>query len=145
MEVLFDILFESPFVLVAIIGFVSWVFNGIKNAQGHAESPGQRRGRREHPMPSFGGERMDGDREDAPQRATQPKEYVVEVASYPAYEHTVSRTAPLQRSAPIEVEREPDHEHEGPKLDPDAARQGMMWAEVFGPPRSKRPFAGPRR
>jgi len=162
---LLDLVFDNVFVVAIVFGIVSFLINKIRGA--NAPTSGPRRGG----MPPFGGEgppfggglsRGEPARPAAPsplqpgaprsagweppepgaQQAPAPEPGAPAHDAQPAPElaAAAARPAPAPRAASAAA---PKRRPAG--IDPRRAAEGMIWAEVFGPPRAIRPHDSRKR
>ncbi len=136
-----DVLFGNPLILLIVIGLISALFRKRKEAE-----PVRPR-RQGSGMPTFTNEEPQPSREldhwETEAYDVEPENKYMEALQ--AYE-SEGATQPVPDSKPLRPYRiRPESaspvritaEH---RPSADDARLGMMWSEVFGPPRAKRPY-----
>lgn len=155
---LLDLLFDNVFFLVILFGIISFVMNKIRGAQPTGQKPPR------NAMPPFGGDVMPGPGTRRPPAAQRSQGRMYESAPAPqpqtdAEPYLAMEMDPrLQREAaqappsrPVRREARQPAPAAKPRsersvlLNARHAAQGMMWSEVFGPPRALKQHRTRRR
>jgi hypothetical protein len=149
-EALFDLITSNFLFLAVIFGVISFLLNKIRGAGAPNGQP------RTNTMPPFGGEGPlgGGMTRGEPAYGSEPMQVpavtfpqrLEDDAAAPQPLDARSQEAPLARKpgAPLRPSPMPESMDKGAAVNPVAlharnAAQGMIWAEVFGPPRALKP------
>lgn len=160
-SLLLNLIFDNVFVVVILFGIISFLMNKMKGTNPRDAAP------RRNAMPPFGGggplefpgqggrtKSMDAMPPVQPAGpVVQEMEWEPEPESVPdmAKRTDTDRVPPVQPSAPtVAAGRRTQTNNTAPLIRTEAmharhAAQGMIWAEVFGQPRAKRPHGTQRR
>ncbi|GIQ68026.1 hypothetical protein DUZ99_05435 [Xylanibacillus composti] len=141
-----DFLFSNPLFIFIVIGLISMLFRQRKEA---APTRQRRPGQQGPVIPTFGNEEPQQARgfgKHEPAARQEEPDYMAALEAFEQADATRSRKPepkpmhPFPRVAvlPKEEKRGQKSNHRQPTA--EEARLGMMWAEVFGPPRAKRPY-----
>lgn len=152
MDKLFEIIFSNPIIMIAIIG-------GLFSLLGKSGK------KRTNGMPTFGGNSTRSDTQTSGPNASEDDELITSTFSTMAEEREEGQggmayssdpysldyasqveTASSRMAPPAPKEMETDSyqlnvkREEGGRISAEQARQGVIWAEILGPPRAKRPY-----
>jgi hypothetical protein len=160
---LMDLLFDNLFFVVILFSVVSFLVNKIRGAASPTHPP------RRNTMPPFGGEgpfaggstaepsevggRMSRGEpvfETAPSTMSSLEPSYVQEALYEqrlTEEREIVPPPPMRKATPRPALARPssDAANHTMSLHARNAAQGMIWSEVFGPPRARRPHDSRRR
>ena len=149
-RLLLNLVFDNPIVAVIAFGIVSFLLNKLRSAGAQQSAP-PRGG-----MPPFGGQgplpaRGDMSRgQPAGRRSAEPVGETASAASTPAPAAVEPAVAPpatrKPRTAPAPtVSAAAKPTRAAPSLHARNAVQGMIWSEIYGPPRAVRPHRSIKR
>ncbi|GFN30336.1 hypothetical protein [Paenibacillus xylaniclasticus] len=139
MEKLIELLFDNIYFVIVIVGFVL-------SALGKTKGSGRGAARR---MPDFGGNDSSSEEWEMPQqRDPQSAEYPFPghqpstERAHPVLTELGSNEAPVKRQTPRAAAAPASVKQSTPasELDSAAMRKAVVWAEILGPPRAKRPW-----
>lgn len=146
---LIDLVFDNFFVVIILLGILSFLTQKIRGGGNPSRGP-QRRGPTSS-MPPFGGDGplgggggLFGRPGDGPNREPLRRQQAESAPQYPKYaEQKPERTLPADDIQPmpgVAARRQGGGAGKARaiRLDAADAAQGMIWAEVFGPPRARR-------
>jgi hypothetical protein len=145
--------------LVIFVAGVALTFLAKLRKEGGNGQNGRRRSKSNPMMPSFGGDPGRTDRRwpepSYPQPEASGSEERTQASPAERTDRRADLTAPLSAAASgmgdsprSGTGRGPfaaPGEEEEPELSPSEAMRGMMWAEILGPPRAKKPFGAKNR
>lgn len=165
MEQLFDLLIDNPFILIAVVAFLVSMLRGKKSVPGMptfggspdkdtSESP------EHHPQEAHGNRQSHHERHEQHDRHRRHETHEMPISAEgaPASFHSEVYTEHHARNFKLDegdsVWDDPstknlhpltDHEigsssESGHRISAAEARQGVIWAEILGPPRAKRPL-----
>lgn len=140
-----EILLDNPIVLIILIGFISSLFKKIK---GNASDGQKTRPARPVSMPAnlernhTPGGSGTGTQTNIQQLYQDTKQRGVKVPDEP-----VSRSARGRRLGETNPQLETQSSERRLDFEPDSNSlvEGIIWSEVLGPPRSKKPYSSGRR
>ncbi len=161
-RILLNIVFDNPLIAIVAFGVVSFMVNKLRGA-GAGQNPPRRGG-----MPPFGGDgplappaRPDGRMSRGePAGPARPPAYEVEPydapAQYepePAYEPPArerdpapaATASPKRRADPSPTVGSAPSPARAAGLHARNAAQGMIWSEIYGPPRALRPHRATKK
>jgi hypothetical protein len=171
MMTLFSFLLDNIFFVVIIIAVLSSFFGKLRSTQSNPGEPGNgmppfmgEPSRGTIGREAGGGRGGDGPRAAQPSttdaaRTSRPSaaersELRQSLASFQTeegnsrnereFESAYRRDVPARQSITAAHTQAAEHEMPLKTLTRNEAVQGMMWAEIFGPPRAKRPYRNPR-
>jgi hypothetical protein len=151
---LLDLVFDNVFVLAVLFGFISLLFNKIRGAGSPGQPP-------RSAMPPFSGEGPLGPMARGGMSRGEPAGQVGHPEPQTAPVREVYEAISEMRSAIDMPEADPIEPSTGlrgasksgqlpvyassSRLNARNAAQGMIWSEVFGPPRARKPHTARRR
>ena len=140
-----EILLDSPILLVILIGLISSIFKRIK---GNAVDAQNQRPARPVSMPATTGRNhMPAGSGTATQTNIQQLYQETKQREVKAPEEAVLRGARGRRIGQDnpQLATQPSERSNGFQPDANTLVEGIIWSEVLGPPRSKKPFSSGRR
>jgi hypothetical protein len=172
MMTLIEFLLDNIFFVVIIIAVLSSFFGKLRSTQSNQEGPGNGMPpfMGEPSRGTIGREAAGGGRGGDGPRAAQPSSTDAARTSWPSaaerselrqslarfqteegngrnereFESAYRRDVPARQSITAAHTQAVEQETTLKTLTRNEAVQGMMWAEIFGPPRAKRPYRNPR-
>jgi hypothetical protein len=163
MEILLDLLFDNIFFVILAIGFIMSFLKKLRQGQGQS---GEQQPRKAQGMPPFGQGPSTVTRGRTVTRTESPQRPIVsearpevirpslvaenqgeaegqwEAGSEYYSSERMERVSLVQRETPISaLDVSKQGARTSVEITPSQAVQGIVWAEIFGPPRAKRPFS----
>lgn len=152
MSHLIDLIFSNIVVIFVVVGFIISFISKIVKQGGPRSTGNQGHGRPISTMPSFGGDQpvVIAERKRDIDMRREPSSYSNGEGSSMEWREEPVKRAPVVIAEPLGTKRSSGAQSSARSaaatldVSKDAMRQGLMWNEILGPPRSKKPYTARR-